>query len=126
MAELELLKYLRSLCPFLVPEQLQRPAAPRVPWLILTALPEAQEGTTQVWLPCAAPENTGFRVLGQWSSLFAIQINIMSLITFFIKSMCHGMRLGSHKSQPLQTSFLTATPDPAPSPVGYVHGDRQR
>lgn len=61
--------------------------------------------TQQVWLPCAAPGKTGFHVLRPWNSLFAIQINIMSLITPFMKSVCRRMRLQSHKRQALQTSF---------------------
>lgn len=75
----------------------------------------------QVWLPCAAPGKTGFHVLRQWNSLFAIQINIMSLVTLFMQSVCHRMRLQSHKRQALQNSFLKAAPDPVPSPMRSVN-----
>lgn len=64
---------------------------------------------------------TSFHVLRKWNSLFAIQINITSLITLFIKSVCHKMRLQSHTSQAPQTSVPTATPDPKPSQMVNIN-----
>lgn len=64
---------------------------------------------------------TSFHVLRQWNSLFAIQINITSLITLFIKSVCSKMRLQSHTSQAPQTSVPTATPDPSPSQMVNIN-----
>lgn len=64
---------------------------------------------------------TSFHVLRQWNSLFAIQINITSLITLFIKSVCRKMRLQSRTSQAPQTSVPTATPDPNPSQMVNIN-----
>lgn len=64
---------------------------------------------------------TSFHVLRQWNSLFAIQINITSLITLFIKSVCRKMRLQSRTSQDPQNSVPTATPDPNPSPMVNIN-----
>lgn len=96
-------------------------------WLLLTMLSKAQERLQASLATSCCSRETGFHILRQCNSLFAIQMKTVSLITLFISSICHRMRWKCHQSQVLQTSFPKAALDPVVSPVVYVnreHGQR--
>lgn len=82
--------------------------------LALYPFKNTQQRAQESWPALFCSFETSFHILKQWNSLFAIQINIESLITLFIKSVCRKMRWQSHASQAPQTSGPTSASDPSP------------